>query len=207
MANNCYTSYTIRGDHGNVKAFMKKVKELYEKKEVDLVDLGMAFGISEEECRELGARGDICDFEAHDNVWNYDSEEAPKVNENGNIEYPTIAIDSAWYPQEELMAEIFRKAGVYANWYAEEPGCEVYLKEDIDGDYPQEFVYDDSDVGVVYYESLEKLCDDNGVDFESLEDEDDLDEVADKIKEVIVSRTEVDINNLYIVIHRVDDQT
>ena len=111
MANICITNYVIEGKKEELDALYQKLKELQGQKLGQLVK-ALGKNPEEMECRgewtELVSEGDIL-----------------RMN-----------FETAWTPCYEvtqLMKEKFPSLRIF--YKAEEPGCEVYLKNDAEGKY------------------------------------------------------------------------
>lgn len=140
MSNTCTTNYVIRGEKENLEKLYAAI--------------------------EKASDGDIAElYKAVVGPLPKD----PNVNTRGSFEdYILTAIDgvpviqaitfSAWTACEALMEGILNAFSLRANWYTEEPGCLVYEKHDNDDDFGRNFVVDDSDEGVCYYDSIEEIA-------------------------------------------------
>ena len=111
MANICITNYVIEGKKEELDALYQKLKELQGQKLGQLVK-ALGKNPEEMECRgewtELVSEGDIL----------------------------RMTFETAWTPCYEvtqLMKEKFPSLRIF--YKAEEPGCEVYLKNDAEGKY------------------------------------------------------------------------
>lgn len=111
MANICTTNYVIEGKKEELDALFQKMKELQGQ---DLGQLVEALGKNPD---EIMCRGDWSDLERHGDTLR-------------------MTFETAWTPCYEvtnLMKERFPSLRIY--YKAEEPGCEVYLKNDAEGKY------------------------------------------------------------------------
>lgn len=111
MANICTTNYVIEGKKEELDALYQKMKELQGQSLGQLVE-ALGNNPEEMECRgewtELVREGDIL----------------------------RMTFETAWTPCYEvtlLMKAVYPSLRIY--YKAEEPGCEVYLKNDADGKY------------------------------------------------------------------------
>ena len=111
MANICITNYVIEGEKKELDALYQKMKELRGQSLGQLVE---ALGKNPD---EIMCRGDWSDLERH----------------GGTLR---MTFETAWTPCYEvtqLMKAVYPSLRIY--YKAEEPGCEVYLKNDADGKY------------------------------------------------------------------------
>ena len=111
MANICTTNYVIEGKKEELDALYQKMKELQGQ---DLGQLVEALGKNPD---EIMCRGDWSDLERH----------------GGTLR---MTFETAWTPCYEvtlLMKAVYPSLRIY--YKAEEPGCEVYLKNDAEGKY------------------------------------------------------------------------
>ena len=111
MANICITNYVIEGKKEELDALFQKMKELQGQ---DLGQLVEALGKNPD---EIMCRGDWSDLERHGDTLR-------------------MTFETAWTPCYEvtlLMKAVYPSLRIY--YKAEEPGCEVYLKNDADGKY------------------------------------------------------------------------
>ena len=111
MANICTTNYVIEGEKEELDALYQTMKELQEK---DLSSLVQKLGRSHE---EVECRGEWTDLELQEGALR-------------------VTFETAWTPSYEVMAllkETYPSLRIF--YKAEEPGCEVYLKNDALGKY------------------------------------------------------------------------
>ena len=111
MANICTTNYVIEGKKEELDALFQKMKELQGQSLGQLVE---ALGKNPD---EIMCRGDWSDLERHGDTLR-------------------MTFETAWTPCYEvtlLMKAVYPSLRIY--YKAEEPGCEVYLKNDADGKY------------------------------------------------------------------------
>jgi hypothetical protein len=111
MANICTTNYVIEGKKEELDALYQKMKELQSQSLGQLVE---ALGKNPD---EIMCRGDWSDLERHGDTLR-------------------MTFETAWTPCYEvtlLMKAVYPSLRIY--YKAEEPGCEVYLKNDADGKY------------------------------------------------------------------------
>ena len=111
MANICITNYVIEGEKKELDALYQKMKELQGQSLGQLVE---ALGKNPD---EIMCRGDWSDLERH----------------GGTLR---MTFETAWTPCYEvtlLMKAVYPSLRIY--YKAEEPGCEVYLKNDAEGKY------------------------------------------------------------------------
>ena len=111
MANICTTNYVIEGKKEELDALYQKMKELRGQSLGQLVE---ALGKNPD---EIMCRGDWSDLERH----------------GGTLR---MTFETAWTPCYEvtqLMKAVYPSLRIF--YKAEEPGCEVYLKNDAEGKY------------------------------------------------------------------------
>ena len=111
MANICTTNYVIEGKKEELDELYQKMKELQGQNLGQLVE---ALGKNPD---EIMCRGDWSDLERHGDTLR-------------------MTFETAWTPCYEvtlLMKAVYPSLRIY--YKAEEPGCEVYLKNDADGKY------------------------------------------------------------------------
>ena len=111
MPNICTTNYVIEGKKEELDALYQKMKELRGQSLGQLVE---ALGKNPD---EIMCRGDWSDLERHGDTLR-------------------MTFETAWTPCYEvtlLMKAVYPSLRIY--YKAEEPGCEVYLKNDADGKY------------------------------------------------------------------------
>jgi len=111
MANICITNYVIEGEKKELDALYQKMKELRGQSLGQLVE---ALGKNPD---EIMCRGDWSDLERH----------------GGTLR---MTFETAWTPCYEvtqLMKAVYPSLRIY--YKAEEPDCEVYLKNDAEGKY------------------------------------------------------------------------
>ena len=111
MANICITNYVIEGEKKELDALYQKMKELRGQSLGQLVE---ALGKNPD---EIMCRGNWSDLERH----------------GGTLR---MTFETAWTPCYEvtlLMKAVYPSLRIY--YKAEEPSCEVYLKNDAEGKY------------------------------------------------------------------------
>jgi len=111
MANICTTNYVIEGKKEELDALYQKMKELQGQ---DLGQLVEALGKNPD---EIMCRGDWSDLERQGDTLR-------------------MTFETAWTPCYEvtqLMKAVYPSLRIF--YKAEEPGCEVYLKNDAEGKY------------------------------------------------------------------------
>ena len=111
MANICTTNYVIEGKKEELDALYQKMKELQGQ---DLGQLVEALGKNPD---EIMCRGDWSDLERQGDTLR-------------------MIFETAWTPCYEvtqLMKAVYPSLRIF--YKAEEPGCEVYLKNDAEGKY------------------------------------------------------------------------
>ena len=109
MANICTTNYVIEGKKEELEALYQKMKELQGQ---DLGQLVKALGKNPD---EVMCRGEWSDLERQGDTLR-------------------MTFETAWTPCYEvtqLMKAVYPSLRIF--YKAEEPGCEVYLKNDADG--------------------------------------------------------------------------
>ncbi|MBR6416939.1 MAG: hypothetical protein IKS22_12690 [Bacteroidales bacterium] len=118
MANICSTSYVIEGEKSELDALYQTMRELQEKGSVDYAaGLGRLVAALGKDPEEVECRGGWSSLE--------------RVGDTLRMEFET-----AWTPCYEvtaLMKEVYPSIRIF--YKAEEPGCEVYLKNDAEGKY------------------------------------------------------------------------
>ena len=111
MANICTTNYVIEGEKKELDALYQKMKGLQGQSLGQLVE---ALGKNPD---EIMCRGDWSDLERHGDTLR-------------------MTFETAWTPCYEvtlLMKAVYPSLRIF--YKAEEPGCEVYLKNDAEGTY------------------------------------------------------------------------
>ena len=111
MANICTTNYVIEGKKEELDALYQKMKELQDQ---DLGQLVKALGKNPE---EMGCRGEWTEL----------------VREGDTIR---VTFETAWtscYEVTNLLKTVYPSLRIF--YKAEEPGNEVYLKNDVEGKY------------------------------------------------------------------------
>lgn len=111
MANICITNCVIEGEKNELDALCQTMKELQEK---DLSSLVQKLGKNPE---DVECRGEWTDLERQ-------------------TEILLVTFKTAWTPCYEVMALLKEAYPSFHIFYkADEPGCEVYLKNDAEGKY------------------------------------------------------------------------
>ena len=111
MANICTTNYVIEGKKEELDALYQKMKELQGQ---NLGQLVKALGKDPD---EVMCRGEWSDLERQGDILR-------------------VTFETAWTPCYEVTAMLKATYPSLCIYYkAEEPGCEVYLKNDADGKY------------------------------------------------------------------------
>ena len=111
MANICATNYVIEGEKKELDALYQKMKELQGQ------DLGLLVKALGKNPDEMECRGEWTEL----------------VREDETLR---MIFETAWSPCYEvtqLMKAVYPSLRIY--YKAEEPGCEVYLKNDAEGKY------------------------------------------------------------------------
>ena len=111
MANICITNYVIEGEQKELDALYQMMKE---QQENHLGCLVKALGKNPE---EVECRGEWIDLERQSDTLH-------------------MTIETAWTPCYEvtsLMKEAYPSLRIF--YKAEEPGCDIYLKNDVEGKY------------------------------------------------------------------------
>ena len=111
MANICTTNYVIEGKREELDALYQKMKELQGQ------DLGLLVKALGKNPDEMECRGEWTEL----------------VREDETLR---MTFETAWTPCYEvtlLMKAVYPSLRIY--YKAEEPGCEVYLKNDAEGKY------------------------------------------------------------------------
>ena len=115
MPNICTTEYVFEGEEKELDALYNILKKLQDKDKDDLVNLVKALG--KEPSELLDCRGG----------WIAPERDGDTLR---------ITIETAWTPRYELHT-ILKEAypGLRIYYMAEEPGCEIYEKNDAEGKY------------------------------------------------------------------------
>ena len=118
MANICTINYVIEGEKQELDALYGIMKDLQEKGDVDYpVGLGSLVEALGRKSEDYECRGGWTDLERQDNTLH-------------------MTFETAWTPCFEvtaLLKEVYPSIRIY--YKAEEPGCEVYMKNDAEGKY------------------------------------------------------------------------
>ena len=123
MANICTTNYVIEGEKKELDALYKTLKELQEMEQSAVENdfgptwLGCLVKALGKNAEEVECRGVWTDLEHQDDTLR-------------------VTFETAWTPCYEvttLLKEVYPSLRIF--YKAEEPGCEVYLKNDAEGKY------------------------------------------------------------------------
>ena len=146
MPNWCDTEYKCVGDPKEVKSLYKILQRMSKRKKPQhpngfgtmwLGELVIELGFDWEKCR---CRGDISGFELDDGVL-------------------SIWQNTAWCEQEGVRESIEKKYPSIKVYYREEePGCEVYATNDLNGDFFPDNYFLDSYDDPMYFETIEEAA-------------------------------------------------
>ena len=118
MANICTTNYVLEGEKTELDALYGIMKNLQENGEVDYpVGLGRLVEALGKKAEDIECRGEWTELERQDDTLR-------------------MTFETAWTPCFEvtaLMKEVYPSLRIF--YKAEEPGCEVYMKNDAEGKY------------------------------------------------------------------------
>ena len=144
MPNWCETTYKCVGDKKEIKSLHKILQKMNSRKNPKIAN-GFGHLWLGELINELGfnyedyrCRGEIIDFELYDGILN-------------------IYQDTAWCEQEGVRLAIEKKfPSIKVYYLEEEPGCEVYQTNDLDGTYFPDNYYLDCYDEPLYFETLDE---------------------------------------------------
>lgn len=118
MANICTTNYVIEGEKKELDALYDTMKALQENGDVDYPEgLGRLVGALGKKAEEVECKGGWTELERQADTLK-------------------MTFETAWTPCFEvtaLLKEVYPSIRIY--YKAEEPGCEVYMKNDAEGKY------------------------------------------------------------------------
>lgn len=118
MANICTTNYVIEGEKKELDALYGTMKALQENGDVDYPEgLGRLVGALGKKAEEVECKGGWTELERQADTLK-------------------MTFETAWTPCFEvtaLLKEVYPSIRIY--YKAEEPGCEVYMKNDAEGKY------------------------------------------------------------------------
>ena len=118
MANICTINYVIEGEKAELDALYGTMKNLQENGEVDYpAGLGRLVEALGKKAEDVECRGGWTEVERQDDTLR-------------------MTFETAWTPCFEvtaLLKEVYPSIRIY--YKAEEPGCEVYMKNDAEGKY------------------------------------------------------------------------
>ena len=142
MANICITNYVIEGHKEELDALYQTLKDLQENEisveyPIGLGRLVESFGMNPDELTHC--RGELVGLEYHDEILR-------------------MTIETAWTPCYEVINLMKTKdPSLHVFYKSEESGCELYLKNDIDGKYFPETEIDGIPFTIMTQEQEEEL--------------------------------------------------
>lgn len=139
MANECSTKYMFFGDTEHIADLQEKILKVQETKETSLHTLAELYAVN---LSDIPCRGHI----SYMDMWN---------NDGTALMLETI---TAWNPQTELFDAVIHKHYLDANenrlidfvYIAEEPGFNIYINTDTEGEFFPDRFYIDSCVNNNY---------------------------------------------------------
>ena len=141
MANICTTNYVIEGEKKELDALYGTMKALQENGDIDYpVGLGRLVGALGKKADEVECKG----------RWTELERQADTLK---------MTFETAWTPCFEvtaLLKEVYPSIRIY--YKAEEPGCEVYMKNDAEGKYFPETEADGHPFDLMTEEDERKLA-------------------------------------------------
>jgi len=170
MPNWCYTNIVLNGAKENIDLFENKLKELESSEKPAIPNgfgnmwLGLIVDMLGEDWHNVRCRGYICDFMRLD-------DKSIQVN-----------IEHAWtYPDELMKLFMERFPDIELYYYAEEPGMEIYVSNDMDNLYFLNYVLDSQKDGIEYFENLSDVANAIG-EIIGVTPEPDIDSINEAIK-------------------------
>lgn len=141
MANICTTNYVIEGEKKELDALYGTMKALQENGDVDYPEgLGRLVGALGKKAEEVECKGGWTELERQADTLK-------------------MTFETAWTPCFEvtaLLKEVYPSIRIY--YKAEEPGCEVYMKNDAEGKYFPETEADGHPFDLMTEEDERKLA-------------------------------------------------
>jgi len=152
------TDYTLYGNKDNIKRLYTDLKKTVDidrtKESKPFTFLGNSYWLGyikksflPEVEEELPVRGEISyieeDIEDHDN----------------DMASLKLTTETAWVACSELMDKIARKYDLQLFYYSEEPGCEIFETNDLEGQfYSFRYMVDSEKEGIEYYDTFEQVA-------------------------------------------------
>lgn len=152
------TDYTLYGNKENIKRLYTDLKKTVDidrtKESKPFTFLGNSYWLGyikksllPEVEEELPARGEISyieeDIEDHDN----------------DMASLKLTTETAWVACSELMDKIAGKYDLQLFYYSEEPGCEIFETNDVEGQfYSFRYMVDSEKEGIEYYDTFEQVA-------------------------------------------------
>jgi hypothetical protein len=152
------TDYTLYGNKDNIKRLYTDLKNTVDidrtKESKPFTFLGNSYWLGyikksllPEVEEELPVRGEISyieeDIEDHDN----------------DMASLKLTTETAWVACSELMDKIAGKYDLQLFYYSEEPGCEIFETNDLEGQfYSFRYMVDSEKEGIEYYDTFEQVA-------------------------------------------------
>lgn len=152
------TDYTLYGNKDNIKRLYTDLKNTIDidrtKESKPFTFLGNSYWLGyikksllPEVEEELPVRGEISyieeDIEDHDN----------------DMASLKLTTETAWVACSELMDKIAGKYDLQLFYYSEEPGCEIFETNDLEGQfYSFRYMVDSEKEGIEYYDTFEQVA-------------------------------------------------
>lgn len=152
------TDYTLYGNKENIKRLYTELKKTVDidrtKESKPFTFLGNSYWLGyikksllPEVEEELPVRGEISyieeDIEDHDN----------------DMASLKLTTETAWVACSELMDKIAGKYDLQLFYYSEEPGCEIFETNDLEGQfYSFRYMVDSEKEGIEYYDTFEQVA-------------------------------------------------
>ena len=152
------TDYTLYGNKDNMKRLYTDLKNTVDidrtKESKPFTFLGNSYWLGyikksllPEVEEELPARGEISyieeEIEDHDN----------------DMASLKLTTETAWVACSELMDKIAEKYDLQLFYYSEEPGCEIFETNDLEGQfYSFRYMVDSEKEGIEYYDTFEQVA-------------------------------------------------
>lgn len=152
------TDYTLYGNKENIKRLYTDLKKTVDidrtKESKPFTFLGNSYWLGyikksllPEVEEELPVRGEISyieeDIEDHDN----------------DMASLKLTTETAWVACSELMDKIAGKYDLQLFYYSEEPGCEIFETNDLEGQfYSFRYMVDSEKEGIEYYDTFEQVA-------------------------------------------------
>jgi len=152
------TDYTLYGNKDNIKRLYTDLKNTVDidrtKESKPFTFLGNSYWLGyikksllPEVEEELPARGEISYIE--EEIENHD-------NDMASLKLTT---ETAWVACSELMDKIAEKYDLQLFYYSEEPGCEIFETNDLEGQfYSFRYMVDSEKEGIEYYDTFEQVA-------------------------------------------------